>query len=83
MTKSSIWPLDRTLLGATTSGLSGSGSDGNEYIPQSPSITDASASDCLVSYIRTLVVGGEFYPSAEMQLVYSIAKINSCLSHGS
>ena len=34
---SSIWPIDRTLSGATTPGQSGHGSDGNEgmsYIPQ-------------------------------------------------
>ena len=35
---SSIWPIDRTLSGATTSGQSGLGSDGNKgvlRIPQS------------------------------------------------
>ena len=39
---SSIWPIDRTLSGATTPGQSGHGSDGNEGIrdiPQSSSIT--------------------------------------------
>ena len=49
----SIWPIDRTLLGVTTPGQSGLGSDGNEgvlYIFQSASITGASPSDCLVSY---------------------------------
>ena len=40
------------LSGATTPGQSGPGSDGNEgvlCIPQSPSITGTSSSDCLVS----------------------------------
>ena len=39
---SSIWPIDRTLSGATTPGQSGHGSDGNEgvlRIPQSSCIT--------------------------------------------
>ena len=42
---SSIWPIDKTLLGATTSGHSQPESDGNEgllFIPQSSSITEAS-----------------------------------------
>ena len=58
MWNSSIWPIDRTLYGATSPGQSGSGSDGNEevfHIPQSSSITEDSPSDCLVPYIRILV----------------------------
>ena len=54
MTKSSIWPIDRTLSGVTTPGLSWPGSNGNEgilRIRQSFSITGASSSDCLVSYL--------------------------------
>ena len=42
---SSIWPIDRTLSGATTLGQSGPGSDGNEgvlRIPQSSSIAGTS-----------------------------------------
>ena len=53
-----IWPIDRTLSGATTPGQSGPGSDGNEgvlRIPQSSSITEASPSDYLVSYPRQSV----------------------------
>ena len=37
MLNSTIWPLDRTLSGATTAGWSGPGSNGNEeefHIPQ-------------------------------------------------
>ena len=54
-------------------GQSGPGSNGNEVvlrIPQSSSITEASLSDCLVSYPGHLLKAGS-YPSAEMQLVYS------------
>ena len=50
---SSIWPIDRTLSGATTPGQSGPGSNGKEgvlCIPQSSSIIGASPSHCLVSY---------------------------------
>ena len=74
MSNSSIWPIDRTLSGVTTLGQSGSGSDGNEgvlCILQSFSITAASSSDCLVSYPGHSL--REFYPSAEMQSVYSTA----------
>ena len=55
-------------------GKSGPGSTGNEgvlRIPQSSSITGASPTDYLVSYPGYLLV--ESYPSAEMQLLYSIA----------
>ena len=46
-----IWPIDMTQSGATTSSQSEPGSDGNErvlHIPQAYSITGPSASDCLV-----------------------------------
>ena len=58
---SSIWPIDRTLSGATTSGQSGPGRDDKElfHIPQSSSITGASQSDCLVLYPGHLLGGGE------------------------
>ena len=49
----SIWPIDRTLSGATTLSQSEPGSDGNKgvlCIPQSTIITVATPSDCLVSY---------------------------------
>ena len=71
---SSIWPIDRTLSGATTLSQSGPGSDGNErvlHIPQSSSITGISPSDCLMSYPGHSGAGA--YPSAEMQSVYSTA----------
>ena len=72
MSDISIWPIDRTLSGATPPGQSWLGSDGNEgvlCIPQSSSITGAS--DCLVS--SSGHSSGESYPSAEMQSVYSAA----------
>ena len=52
MSNCSIWPIDKTLSGATTPGQSEPGSNGNEgvlHIPQSSSITGALLSDCLVS----------------------------------
>ena len=64
-----------TLSGATNQGQSGPGSNGNVgvlHIHQRSSITRTSPSDCLVSYQDTHW-GGESYPSAEEQLVYSIA----------
>ena len=73
MLNSSIWPIDRTLSGSTTLGLGRPGSDGNEEvlcIPHSSSITGASPSDCLLSYLIQSLLAGS-YPSAEIQLVYS------------
>ena len=49
-------------------GQSGPGSDGKEellYIPSNSSVIEASASDCLASYL-----GHSSYPSAEIQSVY-------------
>ena len=65
----SIWLFDRTLSGATTPGQSGPGSDYNEevlHILQSFSITRASPSDGLVSYLGHSSGGGS-YRFAEMQ----------------
>ena len=73
---SSIWPIDRTLSYDITPGQSGLGSDGIEgvfCISQSSSITETSPSDCLVSYIRTLVEVEGSYPFAEMRSVHSTA----------
>ena len=58
---SSIQFLDRALSDVTIPGQSGPGSDGNEgvlCIPQSPSITGTSPSDCLVSYPEHSFGGG-------------------------
>ena len=69
--------MDKTLSGANTPGQSGPGSNGNKgvlCIPQSSSIIGASPSDCLVSYAgHSLEV---FYPSTEMQSVYSSAPVD-------
>ena len=59
---SSIWSIDRTLSVVTTLDQSEPGNDGNEgvlRIPQSTGITEASPSDCLVSY------PGNSYSSAD------------------
>ena len=75
---SSVWSIDRTLSGATTTSQSGHGSDSNEQvlrILQSSSVTEASPSDCLVSYPGHSLVGGlplcreavgVFYGSSQM-----------------
>ena len=71
MLNSSLWPINRTLLDATTPGHCGSRSDSNKgvlRIPQSSSITGASPSDCLISYPGHSL--GECYPSAELQSMY-------------
>ena len=77
MPNSSIWPIDRTLSGVTTSGQSGTGSDGNEgvlHIPQSSSITEVSPLVCLVSYLGySFGSGGGSYPSTEMHSMFSTA----------
>ena len=60
MSNSSIWPINRTLSGYTTSGQKGPGSNGNErvlHISQSSKTED------------THWQGS--YPSAKMQLMYS------------
>ena len=78
---SCILPIDRTLSGATTPGLSGLGNNGNEgvlHIPQSSSNTGTSPSDCFVSYPGHL---GKSYPSAEMQSVYSTTPANRAISY--
>ena len=74
MSNSSIWPINKTLSGATTASQSGPSSDGNEgvlHIPQNLSITWASRSDCLMLYQGHSL--GRSYPYAEMQSVYSTA----------
>ena len=48
MSNSSIWPLDKTLSGATTTDQRGPGSDSDEgviHIPQNSSIAEVSSSD--------------------------------------
>ena len=74
MSNSSIWPIDRALSGPTTPGQSGSENFGNEgvfWIPQSSTFTEVSPSDCLVLYPEHSEEG--FYPSADIQSVYSTA----------
>ena len=62
---SSIWPIYRTLSGATTQGQSGPYSHGNEGLLctlQSSRHTGASPSDCLVSYPGYLLWWGSLTP---------------------
>ena len=66
-----------TLSGATTQYHNATGNDGNKgvlSIPKSSSITEASLSDCLVSYQGHSL--GESYLFAETQSVYSTALAN-------
>ena len=82
MSNSSIWPIDRTLSGATTPGLNGSGNDGNKgvlHIPQSSNVTEASQSNCLMSYPGHSLE--ESYFSAEMPSVYSDAPADWAIKH--
>ena len=70
----SIWPIDKTLSGATTPRQSGPGSNDNKVvlrIHQSSSIIEASPSDCFVSYPRNSLEVS--YPSEEKRSVYSTA----------
>ena len=72
MSNSSIWPIDRTLSGATSPCPSEPRSNGNEVIlniPQTSRITEALSSDSLASYIGH--AWWESYSTAEMQSVYS------------
>ena len=67
-----IWPIDRTLIGATILSHSGLRTDGNERvlrILQNSSITGTSPSDCLVWYFGHSLSWGS-YPSREIQSVY-------------
>ena len=73
MSNSSIWPIARILSSATTPSQSGAGNDGNEgvlRIPQSSSITEASSSDCLVSYRGDSLGGGALPPCRDVVAVF-------------
>ena len=64
------------MLGASTPGQSEPRSNGNVgilCISQSSSITGASLSDCLVSYLNYLL--GKCYPSTEIQSEYYTAPV--------
>ena len=68
---------DRTLSDATNPGQIGPESDGNEgvlHVSRSSRLTEASPSDCLMSYQGHWLRGS--YPSAEMQSMYSTAPAN-------
>ena len=65
MSNSSIWPIDKSLSGATTPDQSGPGSDSNEGVLRIFPISKAGASesDGLISYLGHSLKG-ESYPSA-------------------
>ena len=74
--QSSIWPMDRTILGAFTLGQSGPMSDGNEeipHIPQSFSNTYWSLTIRLFSVVSRTLLEGVLPLSAEVQSAHSIA----------
>ena len=64
---SSIWPINRTLSGATTT-------ERILRIPQSSNITGTSPSDWLMSYPEYSL--GEFHLSAEKQSVYCATTVD-------
>ena len=71
-----------TQSGATILGQNRPGNDGNKgvlWIPQSSSITEASPSDCLVSYPGHSLA--ESYPYVEIQGVYTAAPVNWASLH--
>ena len=77
MSHTFIWPIDRTLSGATTSSQNEPGDNGNKEvlsIPQSPKISWALSSDCFVSYLGHSL--GDSQPSTEMQSMYSSAPVD-------
>ena len=77
MSNSSIGPINRTQSDSTTPGQSGPWGEGNKEIlciSQHSSITGASPSDCLDSYLGHSL--GDSYSSVEMQFVYSAASTN-------
>ena len=79
---SSVSPIDRTLSDATIPGQSRPGSDGNEgvlRISQSSSITGTSPSDCLVSYIRTLVGGVLTFSRDAVGVFYNPSRLSNIL----
>ena len=69
-----VWPIDKTLSGATTPGQSRPGNNGNGGVLHILQISKAGAStsDGLMSYIGHSF-GGKSYFSANMQLVHSTA----------
>ena len=76
----SIWRIDRTLSGTTTTGQSGPGSNGNKGVLCISQISKAGAwpSDSLESYCGHLLVGG-INPSAEKLSVYSTALVTQLM----
>ena len=70
----SIWPIDRTLSGASTSSQNGPRGNGNEDVLHIPQI--ATSSDCLISHREHLLGGGilSFYRDA-VGVFYSCSRL--------
>ena len=69
----SIWPIDRTLLGATTLSQSRSGNNGNKgvlCIPQSSIITGASPTDCSQCILQPQLIGLIYYLKEEQKVIW-------------
>ena len=79
--KAGFTTSDRAVSGSTTPGQCGPGSDGNEgvlCIPQSPSITGTSPSDCLVSYPGHLLeVGVLLLSRGAVGVFYSPSRLDN------
>ena len=77
MSNSSIWPIDRTLSGATTLDQCWPGSNGNERVLHIPGV---SLSDCLVLYPGHLL-GGVVLPFCRdaVGIFYSSSRLGWCI----
>ena len=71
MSNSSIWPIDRTLSGATPPDQSGPRSVGYSAFPKTPHYWNLTIR--LFNVLSRTLVDWRSYPSVEMQLVYSTA----------
>ena len=77
MTNSFIWPIDRTLPGATNLGQSGPGNNGNKRVlRKAPALLDHLHVYWHMFSIISRIFVGEYYLSAEMQSVYSTTPVD-------
>ena len=80
MSNISIWPVGRTLLGATFPGQSGPGGDGKEQIafPKAPALLEPRHK---IVYVIAKILVVRVYPSVGMQSVYSTALVDWAISN--
>ena len=74
MWNSYIWPMCMTVSGATVLVEREPGNEGVFYI--SPNLQEWSLNIRLFNIISRTLIGGESYPSADIQSVYSTAPVN-------